>query len=275
MKNTNKIDPKIEKGEKLTEIGLILQETRIKKSLSLERIAQETRIPLRLLKAIENGDLDSLPEDVYIRAFIKEFADYLGLKGDELGREFPVYSSLRSTKRYFWIKLPSLQLRPIHLYFLYILLVLVSVRSIAQIIQPTNNLQVIQIETDSKPDSETNKPTPPQVTDNSKPTTQTNPPPTAVTQKPPAEKPKSVTVEVKIEDQSWIRVVVDGKTEFEGIVSKGTQKTWVANQQLTIRAGNAGGVLVSFNEEEAKHLGQRGQVQEVTYKANKITDPSS
>jgi hypothetical protein len=84
-----------------------------------------------------------------------------------------------------------------------------------------------------------------------------------------------VVVEIKLEDKSWLRVVVDGKTEFEGIVTKGTEKTWVANQQLTIRAGNAGAVLVAFNEEEAKHLGERGQVQEVTYKAKKAIDPSS
>lgn len=42
-----------------------------------------------------------------------------------------------------------------------------------------------------------------------------------------------------------------------------------ANKELTVRAGNAGGVLIAVNKKEAKQLGQPGQVEEVTYTANK------
>jgi cytoskeletal protein RodZ len=260
MKKSEKIDPQRKKREKLEEIGAYLQQTRLDKSISLETIAQETCIPLRLLKAIELGNLTDLPEDIYIRAMIKQFADYINLEGDNLASQFPIYSNFRPSKGYFWIPLPSFQLRPIHLYIFYILLVMVSVRAIADIVQPSNNVQVISIETDPKPKT---PPTP--VVSETKPV-----PPFP---QPPVEKPKSVTVEIKVEDKSWLRVVVDGKTEFEGILTKGTQKTWVANQQLTIRAGNAGGVLVAYNQEKAKQLGKPGQVQEVTYTTNKKKEP--
>ncbi|WP_137666715.1 DUF4115 domain-containing protein [Sphaerospermopsis reniformis] len=44
-----------------------------------------------------------------------------------------------------------------------------------------------------------------------------------------------------------LQVKADGKTEFEGIFSKGDRKTWKAKKSLTVRYGNAGVVLVSWN----------------------------
>jgi cytoskeletal protein RodZ len=263
MNKPEKIDPRLEKEEKLREIGGFIQSARREQNISLEIIAEKTRIRKRLIQAIETGNLAELPEDVYIRAFIKEIANYLGLRGDELASQFPIYTNFRQPKRYFWIPLPSFQLRPIHLYFFYILLVMVSVRAIADLVQPDNSLQVISIETNSQP--KTKPITPPKSVS----------PPQSVVNKPTPEKPQSVSVEIKVEDKSWLKVVVDGKTEFEGMVTKGTQKSWVANQQLTIRAGNAGAVLVAYNQQEAKQLGKPGQVQEVTYTTNKKKEPSS
>ncbi|MGL4623197.1 MAG: RodZ domain-containing protein [Chroococcidiopsis sp.] len=37
---------------------------------------------------------------------------------------------------------------------------------------------------------------------------------------------------------------------------------------MKLEVGNAGGVLVTYNQEEAKLLGQLGQVQRVTFRAN-------
>jgi hypothetical protein len=52
------------------------------------------------------------------------------------------------------------------------------------------------------------------------------------------------------------------------VLPEGTQRIWVAEQKLIVRAGNAGGVLVEFNDETAKEMGAPGQVQEVTFAAN-------
>jgi cytoskeletal protein RodZ len=79
---------------------------------------------------------------------------------------------------------------------------------------------------------------------------------------------QQLVVGVKLEDDCWLRVVVDGKTEFEGVLPQGTHRTWQANRELTVRAGNAGGVYVAVNNANAKQLGQPGKVGEVTYRAN-------
>ena len=78
-----------------------------------------------------------------------------------------------------------------------------------------------------------------------------------------------IQVTVSLEDQSWLRVVADGKTEFEDVLAKGTQKTWTAKKELSLRAGNAGVVSASFNQEKPKLLGDFGEVKEVTFTPSK------
>ena len=62
--------------------------------------------------------------------------------------------------------------------------------------------------------------------------------------------------------------MVDGKLAFEGTLLKGTQRQWTGNREVTIRAGNAGGVVISFNNEQKKVLGAPGEVEEITYTVN-------
>ncbi|HEY9734819.1 MAG TPA: DUF4115 domain-containing protein, partial [Trichocoleus sp.] len=80
-----------------------------------------------------------------------------------------------------------------------------------------------------------------------------------------AQSNRPIRVETTLTDQSWLRVVADGKTQFEGILQQGENRTWTADQQLTVRAGNAGGVVVSYNEGQAQALGKPGMVAEITY----------
>jgi len=44
----------------------------------------------RVIRAIEAGNLKELPEGVYIRGFLRRYADALGLDGHALASEFPL-----------------------------------------------------------------------------------------------------------------------------------------------------------------------------------------
>jgi len=233
----SQLDPQRKQRTKLLEIGVYLQKNRLEQSLSLEEIAQKTLIPRHRLEALEAGDLEALPEPIYIRWLIKQFADSLSLDGETISRRFPtkVNNFFRGTKPS--LSLPSLQIRPIHLYFLYLILVIGSVQTLSHVLQKS----VLQ---------SNRLPNPLQPVANK---TSNN---------------QQLVVGVKLEDDCWLRVVVDGKTEFEGVLPQGTHRTWQANRELTVRAGNAGGVYVAVNNANAKQLGQPGKVGEVTYRAN-------
>ncbi|MEJ8776865.1 helix-turn-helix domain-containing protein [Pseudogracilibacillus sp. ICA-222130] len=70
------------------EIGQILKEAREEKSLTLDDIQEMTKIQKRYLVAIEQNEFQALPGRFYARAFIKEYAEVIGLNATELLAEF-------------------------------------------------------------------------------------------------------------------------------------------------------------------------------------------
>lgn len=66
----------------MAKIGAQLQETRLKKGLTLDHVADDTNISVRFLSKIEADDFTGFPGEPYIVGFIKIYADYLGLDPD-------------------------------------------------------------------------------------------------------------------------------------------------------------------------------------------------
>lgn len=65
-------------------IGDILKKAREEKGYSLVDMQRETKLQHKYLSALENNQLDSLPGDMYYDSFVKQYAQALGLDGDEL-----------------------------------------------------------------------------------------------------------------------------------------------------------------------------------------------
>lgn len=63
-------------------LGSYLRRERELRQLSLEEIAQTTRIPMRMLQRIEDDDLDALPGEVFARGFLKSYARSVGLDSE-------------------------------------------------------------------------------------------------------------------------------------------------------------------------------------------------
>jgi cytoskeletal protein RodZ len=239
-KEEQPIKPSIKEhqAEKLAQIGTQLAALRQEKNLTLDELVVITRIPRRLLQAIEEGKLTDLPEPIYIQGFIRQFAEALGIKGGEFASHFPIGSQsvgFQSTEK--GQNIP--QLRPIHLYLFYIALIFCSVNGLSQLlnnaalqannsqIQPNTQAKLINAETTGNNNAQ------------------------------------SVQVGVTLKASSWISVVTDGKTAFEGVLPEGSSRTWKATKQLTVKTNNAGGVLMSVNQQKPKEMGEMGKTQEI------------
>jgi len=68
----------------LTELGTRLKEARTAKGYSLDDLQEMTKIQKRYLAGIEEGNYSMMPGPFYVRAFIKQYADAVGLNSDEL-----------------------------------------------------------------------------------------------------------------------------------------------------------------------------------------------
>lgn len=75
-------------SEQQIQIGKKLREARQAKGYTLDDLQQITKIQKRYLIAIEDEKFDELPGDFYVRAFIKQYANTVGLDGKELLREY-------------------------------------------------------------------------------------------------------------------------------------------------------------------------------------------
>lgn len=71
----------------MNEIGDKLKVARQSQGYTLDDLQQMTKIQKRYLIAVEEGNLDVLPGNFYARAFIKQYADSVGLNGEELIKE--------------------------------------------------------------------------------------------------------------------------------------------------------------------------------------------
>lgn len=72
----------------LTELGKRLKEARIEKGLSLEDLQKETKIQKRYLAGIEEGNYDLMPGKFYVRAFIKQYCEAVGLNVEQTFEQY-------------------------------------------------------------------------------------------------------------------------------------------------------------------------------------------
>lgn len=278
--------------EQLKEIAEYLYQQRQYQEISLEKIATQTYIPQRILQAIESAQLDILPEPVYIKGFIRRYADALSLDGMMIADAFDVEpASLAHTAPEMQPELSAAAPRPTPMQ--------VEPQSEPQADRPTDR-PLRQSERSSQPGlsflpwlgggiaalalgalafSLLNQPQKSAVTT----PTATNVPTLGSSDpsspnKAPSSAPAvsgaknetsiagaSVQVDLNLTDRSWVEVTVDGKVDYEGSLDKGEQRTWKAKKSIVVVAGNAGAVVASFNQGEAKALGKTGDVVTVAF----------
>ncbi|WP_213423247.1 helix-turn-helix domain-containing protein [Bhargavaea massiliensis] len=68
----------------MSELGARLKQARMEKGYSLEDLQEITKIQKRYLAAIEEGKFGIMPGTFYVRAFIKQYAEAVGLDADEM-----------------------------------------------------------------------------------------------------------------------------------------------------------------------------------------------
>ena len=71
------------------ELGKALAEARTARGLTLHDVERDTRISEKYLHALEEGQIDALPAPVYARAFMRTYAQYLGLNATSFVQRLP------------------------------------------------------------------------------------------------------------------------------------------------------------------------------------------
>ena len=238
-------------------VGELLRDKREQKDLSIKDIENAISIRTLYINAIEEGNYKLVPGEVYLKGFIRNYANYLGLNGQEMVDlyrqsqkpippatlievpenvdEAPLKKTERSNKN---------NNNSNNNKWLMISLVAVCVSGSAWWLLATPKLSTAPevVQTQGNPAS-TNQPLPAQSVV-----------PTATTQTSP------VVITAKYTEQCWTSVIADGKNIYEGTAQSGDTITWEAQKNISITAGNAGGMDIIYNGQSVGTMGTKGEV---------------
>jgi cytoskeletal protein RodZ len=252
------------------QIGEALRKAREEQGFSLAQAEEVTKIRAAYLQALEEESFAQLPGPVYVKGFLKNYAQYLGLDPQPLlslyeAPELPVPNAPATAALNEPLQPRNLRrfVRPLSL----ALLVIVAVTAVwwsyqryyavTPLAQPTPTPTVAATTVPATP---TETPLPPTET-----VARTATATRTVTLTPT---PVGLVLSIEIVGQrSWILVQTDGERAFAGILEPGARDSWTAREYLSLRSGNAGAVRIQLNGQDLGLFGDLGQVLEKEWTA--------
>ena len=266
-------------------IGQVLETARKERGLTLEEVEHATKIRKRYLVGLEREDYGVLPDTVYARGFLKTYANYLGLDGEELSREF---KDRRKPRRERGISYGAPKKSEFDRPLINpggldtprprrtvsggtIFTLLVALLTLAAVVGALYYVgRGVQLSGDPPTPS---RPSEERAADDSKPGGERaaegrgrGEAPTGGTKGAAGSsgaepKPDTLAVEVSVEGSpSWLSVLADGTLAYEQIAQPGFSQTFEAQREISIRTGNAGAVGVEVNGQDLGKLGESGEV---------------
>lgn len=68
----------------MKKVGQVFKQERKNKRISLNQVAEEIKVPLNFLKALEDEDYQNLPEGLYPFLYVRKYANYLNLNQEKM-----------------------------------------------------------------------------------------------------------------------------------------------------------------------------------------------
>jgi cytoskeleton protein RodZ len=263
-------------------IGHILQDARERLGLTLEEVERGTRIRIYHLEAMERGDFDSLPSPVQARGFLHNYSEFLGLDSDQILLQFAERlqsARKRQNDRVPYSELPtrpSVQVRSRRSRWLSSDLFIAAGITIAilSLLVWGGSRMMSSLGEGSANQDEISGLLLPSVTVSSAPgvqgieitaTPQSTSVPTNAIAIPTSSFVVGVTnqvsIQLVIQQRSWISVLVDGEEKFSRHrAMPGEILEFQGENTVEVSTGNGAGVRVIYNGQDQGAMGDLGQV---------------
>lgn len=266
-------------------VGDTLRIEREKQGLTIADIEKGTSIRALYIQSIEENHYDVIPGEVYLKGFIKSYANFLKLDGPQLVQQYVREKSapIQEMEEKAGGKVENMAVPA------------AEEKTSEQVPEPAAHKQEAMRQPNALSSGakrgfsnkaivgvavlfvvvggiywgfgfSDDKPVPPAA---SVPAKQ-QPAPKAEPAKPaaPSTPASPVSVSLKFADRCWTEVKVDNKSVYEGIPDPGQVLAWSGQQNITVKLGNAGAVDVVYNGKEMGKLGDSGDVIEKSFVKN-------
>lgn len=239
-------------------VGQRLQEERLQQGFSLEQIEEETKIRKYYLQALEEENYRVLPPQVYATGFVKRYAKFLGLDEAEFSSQFKqeVYSNEEETQ----VTQVNEPLTPINKVVLPWGNIMAGIIFLVLAIWIGNYIVGYL----SERGAQEAQPQTPGIQQPADQPSEADEEPDATS--PPNENPVAL-LELKTTQPCWLLVVVDGQAQYSGTLPAGEERVFEGKELIYIKAGNAGGLELTFNGVKQEPLGATGEVKEIEFNA--------
>lgn len=265
----------------LSELGAFLQRHREEQGLSIDEIAERTRIRRGYLEAIEGGQWDLLPPGVYTRGLLNTYAKTLGISQASIGRMYITERPSEARQRE-----PQLISQPLvretTLSFELLLsgaVLLVAVALFGWMVATQILPQVSGIVepggsgADGSVAGGVEQPTSAatgRAATGSTPTPlprQTAQPLATNTPRPSPTLSAGIVLDIEAsEGDVWLRVQADDEEAYTGFLRSGETRRFEADERVVVRTGSAGHTRVTLNGREIESLGGPGAVEEFEWR---------
>lgn len=249
--------------------GEELRRERQIREISLEEISSATKISVRLLNALEQGDVRRLPAPAFTRGFIRAYASHLGIDPEEkvnayladLAGEPPEAAAPKKAQprsRFWRGRRGTVSMMVAGVAgFLVVLGFIASPQRHERLSKPTV-VPPRAMPVAFKNVDVSNEPTPVIQNAGSLPEASAAPDRVALEKAGPSSGEISMTMQ--FDEDSWAKVDADGRTVLSGLVRRGEVRRLQAHAGFRITLGNAGGVRVSVDGHALEPLGGAGEV---------------
>lgn len=291
--------------------GEYLKREREQRDVSLSRIAESTRVPLKFLEALEADDFDSLPHPAFVKGYIKSYCKVLGLDETDAVLRYELFlrekngsveeeekAAEEARKKPFRFSpsgIPEGAAPSGPVSAGYVITAAVIIIAVAVIYYYTSSPRktATMTEQPEAPAAEnvvtTEKPASEAVTTQAAPVEGQVPAASvapAEAARHASESPAAGAVvpsqrhslTVSASELSWVKVAIDDDEPFDVVLRPGEKVSWKASKAFHLVVGNAGGVNINFDGEEFSGLGASGEVVKLVFPkgapAQKVKKPA-
>jgi len=237
----------------MSSLGQDLKRERELRAISLQDIANRTKIGLRYLQALENDKLDLLPGTFFIKGILRAYSHCIEVDADffvnKYHEEILLQEDARDKDRKRREEVPRVRARGKSLRFRpwAVLLLIAACACAVLLIFVTIGSRKIPRPPLQIPTVTTIQPSPEPILP-------------AVVSPGIANSKAGIRLDIAFLAKTWIHIAADGRVVLDGLYEAGKTATCDAAKELVIQIGNAGGVEVSLNGRPAKSFGASGQV---------------
>jgi cytoskeletal protein RodZ len=224
--------------------GENLRRERELRGISLHEIAEATKISARFLQALEQDRLDVLPGGIFPRAFVKQYARYLGLDPEKVAAEFQYLHAEVLPENGPPPRPPRWSVPPGALFL--------GALAVAAVV-----LLLSYRRSGSEPPGRAGQaPSPPIPA--VLPSDRVYPPPRPAVS--PSAVPEGLVLTLTAQQSCWVEVRADGQTVINRVLNEGETETLAAQGEIVLSVGNAGGLVFRVNDRPGVPLGRTGEV---------------